>query len=109
MTMKMPKVKHCDATECAYNNKNKCHAIAITIGGWSVPQCNTSVIAPKKGGVPDTRAGVGACKIENCQFNKSLQCTAKCIRIKMYTLDIECVTFRQKQGREDVQKEDNDY
>ena len=95
MTMKMPKVKRCDAEECAYNIKNKCHAIAITIGGWSAPKCDTSLIAPTKGGVPDMTAGVGACKIDNCQFNKSLQCMAKCIRVKMYTLDVECATFKQ--------------
>ncbi|NIM02542.1 DUF1540 domain-containing protein [bacterium] len=96
MNTKMPKVKSCDATDCAYNIRHKCHAIAITIGGWSVPACDTSMIAQKKGGVPNTTAGVGACKIENCQFNKSLQCTAKWIRVKRYTLDAECVTIKEK-------------
>jgi len=96
MTMKMPKVKSCDAADCVYNTKNKCHAIAITIGGWSVAACDTWMIAPKKGGAPNTTAGVGACKIETCQFNKSLQCIAKCIRVKRYTLDAECITFKEK-------------
>jgi len=96
MTLKTAKVRDCNAAECAYNAKNKCHAVAITIGGDSSPLCNTSMKAAKKGGVPEIKARVGACKVENCQFNKSLECTAKCIRVEMHNAYAECTMFKQK-------------
>lgn len=96
MTLKATKVRDCNATECAYNAKNRCHAIAITIGDESNPICSTSMKAAKKGGVPDIKARVGACRVENCEFNKSLECTAKCIRVEMHNAKIECTLFRQK-------------
>jgi len=96
MTLKTAKVRDCNAAECAYNTKNKCHAIAITIGRELSPICNTSVKAAKKGGIPEIKARVGACKVENCQFNKSLECTAKCIRVEMHNAYAECTMFKQK-------------
>jgi len=96
MDMRMAKVKGCDAEECAYNIKNKCHAIAITVGGKSIPKCDTLVIAAKQGGLLNMTAGVGACKVENCQFNKSFMCIAKSIRVKVNTLLPECVTFKER-------------
>ena len=96
MAVKMTKVEWCDAIECAYNIKNKCHAIAITIGGGVTPRCDTSIIGAKKGGVPDTTAYVGACKVENCRFNKSFECIAKEIQVKVYTILAECATFVAK-------------
>lgn len=96
MTIKTAKVRDCNATECAYNMKNKCHAIAITVGGESGPICDTSMKAAKKGGVPEMKARVGACRVENCQFNKSLECIAKGIRVKMHTIHAECTTFKKR-------------
>ncbi len=94
MIMKMAKVKDCNAGECAYNMKNRCNAIAITVGGSSGPVCDTSMLATKKGGVSNMKAGVGACKVENCQFNKFLECAAKDIQVKMHTDHAECNTFK---------------
>ncbi|MFB0526820.1 MAG: DUF1540 domain-containing protein [bacterium] len=94
--MKMAKVKSCNAAECAYNIENRCHALAITIGGEPIPTCDTLIKAAKKGGVLDTKARVGACKVENCEFNKSLECTAKAIKVKMDTARAECITFKAR-------------
>lgn len=96
MNMKMAKVKSCDAEECAYNIKNKCHAIAITVGGGPSPRCDTLTIAARQAGLPNITAGVGACKIENCQFNESLECVAKSIRVKVHTMLPECTTFKER-------------
>jgi len=94
--MKMVRVRSCDAEECAYNTKSKCHTIAITVGGGLSPLCDTSIIGIKKGGLPNITAGVGACKVESCQFNKSFECVADCIRVKVFTLLPECATFKGK-------------
>ena len=124
MNMKMVRVRSCDAEECAYNIKNKCHTIAITVGGGLSPLCDTSIIGIKKGGLPNITAGVGACKVESCQFNESFECIASGIRVKVFTLLPECATFKgrsaktneyvsrrmrgQSQGGGDVKKEGND-
>jgi len=96
MNMKIAKVKSCDAGECAYNIKNKCHAIAITVGEGASPRCDTLVIAARQAGLPNIAACVGACKVGNCQFNESLECVAKSIRVKVHTMLPECATFKER-------------
>lgn len=67
MAMTMPNVMDCNETDCAYNLKKKCHALAITVGGEEeCPMCDTEIKAAKKGGVTDAIGGVGACKVDDC-------------------------------------------
>lgn len=94
MAKKITKVKDCNAAECVYNTENKCHAIAITVGGGLSPACDTSMVGSIKGGSPDINTRVGACKVENCQFNKLLECTAQGIEVKMQSNRAECATFK---------------
>jgi len=97
MVMKMPKVLNCDAKECAYNMDNQCHAMAITVGDMEeCPLCDTAVKSEKKAGISDMDAGVGACKVDVCQFNESLECTAKGINVKLHSVHAECATFKSK-------------
>lgn len=92
MAMSMPKISKCDVTECSYNKKNECHAMAITIGGLHAI-CDTFLKTNIKGGVADMIGGVGACKIDMCKFNKSLECSASVINVGHHSDHADCKTF----------------
>lgn len=92
--MEMPKVFECMMEDCAYNTQRQCHAMAITVGGGMCPLCDTAIKAVKKGGVMDMTGSVGACKVENCQFNGSLECQANGIRVTLHERHAECGTFK---------------
>lgn len=94
--MEMPKVLECLMDECAYNKEKKCHAMAITVGGGMCPLCDTFMKTVKKGGVADMIGTVGACKVENCQLNTSLECNAGGIRVVLHNQHAECATFKAK-------------
>ncbi len=96
MPMTMPKILDCDMTNCSYNSNNECHAMAITVGGSS-PICDTCLQASKKGGAMDMIGSVGACKVEICQFNQSLECSAQGIHVGHHTDHAECNTFESIQ------------
>lgn len=66
--------------------------MAITIGSAS-PICDTFLRRAKKGGVQDMNGSVGACKIDSCKFNESLECMADGIHIGMHADHAECDTF----------------
>jgi hypothetical protein len=97
MKMKMAEIKKCDDSECAYNTNKICHAIAITVGdaAGECPLCDTAFKHNKKGGVPEETGGVGACKVESCAYNDSLECSADNIVVKMHTGHAECGTFKK--------------
>ena len=92
MAMSMPKITACSMTDCAYNGDNSCHAIAITVGGTH-PMCDTFMKTKQKGGVPDIIGGAGACKEDDCRFNKSLECTASGIKVGPHSGHGDCLTF----------------
>lgn len=78
------------------NQEERCHALAITVGGGDCPLCDTSVMSMKKGGAFEAKGGVGACKVEKCQFNESLECTADSIHVGIHDNHPECCTFEAK-------------
>lgn len=93
ITLKMPLVAKCLISQCAYNNDNKCHAKAITIGKSDVPGCGTfcfSSAHSKRVG----QAGVGACKVQSCEHNYDFDCTANAIEIGREKEQIKCLTFK---------------
>ena len=92
MAMKMPTIFDCNMKECAYNAEKNCHAMAITIGSAS-QICDTFMKRAQKGGVMDMVGSVGACKVEGCKFNDSLECMAEGIHIGMHADHAECDTF----------------
>jgi hypothetical protein len=94
MGMNMPKVTECSVGNCAYNSSNSCHAMAITVGEPSGdPSCDTFFTAEKHGGVMDMTAGVGACKLSDCKFNKDYECSASSIKVAMKQGQPDCMTY----------------
>ncbi len=95
MEMKMPKVTTCSVESCVYNTQKSCHAIAITVGDpGGDPACDTFFVADHPGGVKDLTAGVGACKLANCKFNKDYECSASSITVAMQKEQPDCMTYQ---------------
>jgi hypothetical protein len=94
MDAKISKIKDCSVEYCSYNKEQKCHAIAVTIGGPE-PLCDTYADLEEKGGAADM-AEVGACKVTRCAFNKSLECAKNEIDVGMYDNRVECISFRDR-------------
>jgi hypothetical protein len=90
--LSMPKVSSCNVKECAYLlNNQECHAGAITVGDTH-PYCDTFFRYSKKGGA-DQIGSVGACKMNNCKFNQSLECTASGVDVRYHEDHADCKTF----------------
>ena len=95
--MEMPKVLDCSVTNCAYNSKKACHAMAITIGETEKdPACDTFFTSQVHGGVKEATAGVGACKTSECQFNKDFECAAPNIHVGLKGTQVDCLTFKTR-------------
>jgi len=95
MEMKMPKVTACSVESCAYNTQKSCHAMAITVGEpGGDPACDTFFTADQHGGVKEITAGVGACKLAGCTFNKDYECSASSITVAMQHGQADCMTFQ---------------
>ena len=95
MAMSMPRILDCNMKDCSYNDGEECHAIAITIGSSS-PMCDTFMAGESKGGVKDMRGSVGACKIDMCKFNESLECSAQEVHVGKHEDHAECDTFQNR-------------
>lgn len=91
--MSMPKILSCSVQECAYNNNNQCHTLAITVGSGH-PSCDTFFKAQTKGGSEDMIGGVGACREQDCRFNKALECSAQGISVAPHSGHGDCRTFK---------------
>ena len=97
MAMKMSKITACNVHDCSYNQDKQCHALAITVGGPEVCACcDTYLHTAHKGGAADIIGGVGACKVEKCSFNTSLECGAPGIAVGMHQGHAECSTFKAR-------------
>ena len=93
----MTKVIGCNEVDCAYNRHNSCHTMAITVGGpEACPQCDTYIAGLQTGGIADMKAGVGACKVSNCSFNDSLECTAAAIKVGRHMDHPDCMSFKSR-------------
>lgn len=96
LTVIMPLVKNCSVGKCAYNTENRCHAKAITVGDGQCPGCDTFLDMPSPAAhtkQPGCTAGVGACKVSNCQFNTGYACTASDITIAIPGSHALCATY----------------
>ncbi|WP_136516191.1 DUF1540 domain-containing protein [Geomonas edaphica] len=98
MEKQMVKITSCNVTQCAYNKHNSCHTLAITVGGPSdaCPECDTFMQGSQKGGIMDVQGGIGACKVENCSYNQSLECTASAVDVGMHESHPDCFTYKPK-------------
>lgn len=97
ITLEMPQVKKCDVDSCAYNSNQLCHAKAITIGDDSVPNCDTYVSGHSQTSMIKIVAGVGACKVVGCKFNKDYECTGDAVEIGRVGSSIRCLTYQPLQ------------
>lgn len=95
MAQQMSKVIDCEATQCIYNRDKKCHTLAITVGDEE-PYCDTYSPGDKKGGIKDMIGGVGACKVADCEYNDSFECTASGIHVVLKFDQPDCGTYRPK-------------
>jgi len=51
-------------------------------------------VADQHGGVMDLTAGVGACKLDDCKFNKYYECVASSITVEMQKGQPDCMTYK---------------
>lgn len=98
MEPKMVPIMSCDLVDCAYNKHKSCHTLAITVGGPKdpCPSCDTYLPGPHRGGIPDIRAGVGACKVESCSHNSALECSASSINMIKHNGHPDCMTYKMR-------------
>ncbi|WP_239077545.1 DUF1540 domain-containing protein [Geobacter sp. SVR] len=91
----MPTISACEVTDCAYNANRQCHTMAVTVGGpETCARCDTYLHASPKGGVSDMTGGVGACKVKDCSFNSSFECSAPSIKVSQHQGHADCTTFK---------------
>lgn len=95
MAAVMPKIIDCQAKQCVYNRNGKCNTPAITVGD-DEPCCDTFSNRPDKGGFPNIDGCVGACKVSDCEYNNSLECTASGIHVVVMKDHPDCGTYRQR-------------
>ncbi|MHB1216050.1 MAG: DUF1540 domain-containing protein [Thiobacillus sp.] len=93
MTIDMPIVSECLASECAYNVDMNCHAKAITVGNSLHAGCDTFFPGSGHTKATSRTAGIGACKSTNCTFNEDLECTTESIRVAPAAQEINCMTY----------------
>ncbi|MBI4978616.1 MAG: DUF1540 domain-containing protein [Spirochaetes bacterium] len=93
MHIPMTLIKSCDFEVCAFNWGSTCHALAITVGDGICPMCDTTLKSFGKGGILEKHGGVGACKVTHCRYNRSLECSADSIHVKIQSGHAECDTF----------------
>src|ERR1035437_4990936 len=86
-------IKNCMLEGCSYNENKRCHAVAITIGDGDHPRCDTFITSKTKGGFAQTMGKVGACKVEKCYYNASLECTSENIKVGFHDQHPDCLTF----------------
>jgi len=93
MTIDMPIVSECLASECAYNVGMNCHAKAITVGNSLHAGCDTFFSGSGHTKETARTAGIGACKSTNCTFNEDLECTTDSIRVAPAGQEVNCMTY----------------
>ena len=93
ISIEVPGVLACEATLCAYNLEQSCHARAITIGNGVHPACDTFFPSGQHTQGDGQPAGVGACKVSGCSHNESLECTAEGIRVVPHEGHADCQTY----------------
>ena len=93
ITLEMPLVSKCMASECAYNAYSSCHARAITIGDSTHPGCDTFLKGSRHIRQAQRTAGIGACKTASCKFNDDLECMADNVQVAMVSNEANCTTF----------------
>jgi Domain of Unknown Function (DUF1540) len=93
ISVEMPLITKCMASDCAYNVNSNCHARAITVGDSTRPHCDTFLSGSSHIKQVKRIAGIGACKTASCKFNEDLECVAENIQVGMIKSKANCITF----------------
>ena len=95
--IEMPSVRDCAVTQCTYNTNSACHARAITVGANVHPDCDTffSTASPHTKAI-ERQAGVGACKMSDCNYNDDFECVAEEIQVGFRMERVNCLTYAQR-------------
>lgn len=93
ITIEMPVVSECSATECAYNRNRACQARAITVGNGVHAGCDTYCDSTQRAKRSLASAGIGACKMADCKFNDGLECMAPSIQMGRVQKQVNCMTY----------------
>lgn len=93
ISIEMPVVSGCAATECAYNHAQACQARAITVGDSEHAGCDTFVQNSVSSRINMAPAGIGACKMQDCQFNEGLECMTDAIQVGHARSGVDCLTY----------------
>ncbi|MDA8095377.1 MAG: DUF1540 domain-containing protein [Betaproteobacteria bacterium] len=96
LSIDMPIVGVCDATECAYNVDSKCHARAITVGDSLRAGCDTFCSSTDHAKAAQRIAGVGACKARDCKYNEDFECVTDQIRVGHSAAAVNCLTYARR-------------
>lgn len=97
MTERTSEVAQCTVPECVYNHAGRCCARAITVGSGEVPECHTFFSGNSHAPRREQRAGVGACRIYACRYNRGFDCTAGYIHVGYGAGgSVACVTFSEQ-------------
>ena len=96
LTIDMPAVSACEATNCAYNVVGTCNARAITVGNQVHAACDTFLFDAEHVGPRTESAGVGACKMSGCRHNRDFECEAPSIHVGMHADHADCLTFEAR-------------
>ncbi len=100
ISVEMPAVTACSVSECAYNTGSACHARAITVGNQVHPGCDTyfnlGEAIENHTKATQRQAGVGACKMFNCQFNEDFECMAEEVSVGLSDNMISCLTYQHR-------------
>ena len=95
ITLEMPVIERCDATECTYNLNTACHAKAITVGDGITPGCDTFMHGSRHVKDGSLRGGVGACKVSGCKHNIDYECGAEQIQVSNRGNNVFCMTYQR--------------
>jgi len=95
--IEMPLVRECSVTGCTYNANDACHARAITVGTAVHPDCDTyfSSTASHTKAI-ERSAGVGACKMSDCNYNDDYECIAEEIKVGFRMERVNCLTYAHR-------------
>lgn len=86
-------VSQCNVNDCVFNMDQKCHTMAIMVGGPD-PLCDTFMTGKSKGGNVEFLAKIGACKVDDCSFNVGYECEARSVSVKMNNEKAMCGTCK---------------
>jgi hypothetical protein len=95
MSKSVATIWDCQAKECSFNHNGKCRTVGINVGGPE-PLCDTYVNFDSKGGILNTMAKVGACKVQSCAQNRVLECWGEGIQVILHNHQALCGSYRSR-------------